>query len=131
MESKKIKVWLDASDQLQHAKIDKERILQALRNLISNAVKFTPERGQITVSAYREPRGILVSVQDTGPGIPKENLYAIFEKFQQPPVKSSEWTKGTGLGLAIVKNIIVAHGGEVWAESELGQGSTFFVLLPS
>jgi len=131
MESKKIKVWLDASDQLQHAKIDKERILQALRNLISNAVKFTPERGQITVSAYCEPRGILISVQDTGPGIPKENLYAIFEKFQQPPVKSSEWTKGTGLGLAIVKNIIVAHGGEVWAESELGQGSTFFVLLPS
>jgi two-component system sensor histidine kinase GlrK len=131
MESKKIKIWLDTSDELRHAKIDKERILQVLRNLISNAVKFTPERGQITVSAYRESRGILISVQDNGPGIPKENLFAIFEKFQQPPVKSSEWTKGTGLGLAIVKNIVVAHGGEVWAESELGQGSTFFVLLPS
>jgi signal transduction histidine kinase len=94
-------------------------------------VKFTPERGQIIISAYHESRGILFSVQDTGPGIPKENLHAIFEKFHQPPVKTSEWTKGTGLGLAIVKNIVVAHGGEVWAESELGQGSTFFVLLPS
>jgi two-component system, NtrC family, sensor histidine kinase GlrK len=131
MEAKKIKIWLDTSDELPHEKIDKERMLQVLRNLISNAVKFTPERGQIIISAYRENRGLLFSVQDTGPGIPKENLHAIFEKFHQPPVKTSEWTKGTGLGLAIVKNIIVAHGGEVWAESELGQGSTFFVLLPS
>ncbi len=131
MESKKIKVWLETPDELLHSRIDRERMLQVLRNLISNAVKFTPERGQITISAYHEQRGILILVQDTGPGIPKENLQAIFEKFHQPPVKTSEWTKGTGLGLAIVKNIVVAHGGEVWAESELGQGSTFSVLLPS
>ncbi|MBP1746324.1 MAG: integral rane sensor signal transduction histidine kinase [Deltaproteobacteria bacterium] len=131
MEAKKIKIWLDTSEELPHEKIDKERMLQVLRNLISNAVKFTPEHGQIIISAYHENRGILFSVQDTGPGIPKENLHAIFEKFHQPPVKTSEWTKGTGLGLAIVKNIVVAHGGEVWAESELGHGSTFFVLLPS
>jgi len=131
IEAKKIKVWLDTSEELSHVKIDRERMLQVLRNLISNALKFTPERGQITISAYHGDRGILFSVQDTGPGIPKENLHAIFEKFHQPPVKTSEWTKGTGLGLAIVKNIVVAHGGEVWAESELGHGSTFFVLLPS
>jgi two-component system sensor histidine kinase GlrK len=130
-EAKKIKVWLEINEELPYVKIDKERILQVLRNLIANAVKFTPERGQIIVSSYHEKRGILVSIKDTGPGIPHENLHAIFEKFHQPPVKSSEWMKGTGLGLAIVKNVVVAHGGEVWAESELGQGSTFFVLLPS
>ena len=130
-EAKKIKVWLEINEELPYVKIDKERILQVLRNLIANAVKFTPERGQIIVSSYHENRGILVSIKDTGPGIPHENLHAIFEKFHQPPVKSSEWMKGTGLGLAIVKNVVVAHGGEVWAESELGQGSTFFVLLPS
>ena len=130
-EAKKIKIWLEINEELPYVKIDKERILQVLRNLIANAVKFTPERGQIIVSSYHENRGILVSIKDTGPGIPHENLHAIFEKFHQPPVKSSEWMKGTGLGLAIVKNVVVAHGGEVWAESELGQGSTFFVLLPS
>lgn len=130
-EAKKIKIWLETNDELPHAKIDKERMLQVLRNLIGNAVKFTPEHGQIIVSAHYESRGILISFKDTGPGIPHENLHAIFEKFHQPPVKTSEWMKGTGLGLAIVKNIIVAHGGEVWVESELGQGSTFFVLLPS
>ena len=131
IEAKKIKIWIEASEVLPQPRIDRERILQVLRNLVGNAVKFTPERGQIIFSAHHERRGIIFSVKDTGPGIPHENLQAIFEKFHQPPVKSSEWMKGTGLGLAIVKNIIVAHGGEVWAESELGKGSTFFVLLPS
>jgi two-component system sensor histidine kinase GlrK len=131
MEAKKIKVLLETSEELPRAKIDKEWMLQALRNLIGNAVKFTPEHGQIIVAVYAESRGIIFSIKDTGPGIPHENLHAIFEKFHQPPVKASEWMKGTGLGLAIVKNIITAHGGEVWAESELGQGSTFLVLLPS
>jgi signal transduction histidine kinase len=131
LEAKKIKVLLETNEELPRAKIDKEWMLQALRNLIGNAVKFTPEHGQIIVAVYAESRGIIFSIKDTGPGIPHENLHAIFEKFHQPPVKASEWMKGTGLGLAIVKNIITAHGGEVWAESELGQGSTFLVLLPS
>ncbi len=132
---------LETSEELPRARIDKEWMLQVLRNLIGNAVKFTPEHGQIIVAVYAESRGIIFSIKDTGQGIPHENLHAIFEKFHQPPVKASEfhqppvkaseWMKGTGLGLAIVKNIITAHGGEVWAESELGQGSTFLVLLPS
>lgn len=130
VEAKKIKVWLETAETLPHIRLDRERILQVIRNLIGNAVKFTPERGQIVISAYPDKKGVLFSVRDTGPGIPKENLHAIFEKFHQPPVKTSEWMKGTGLGLAIVKNIVGAHGGEVWAESEAGQGSTFFVLLP-
>jgi two-component system, NtrC family, sensor histidine kinase GlrK len=130
IEGRKILVKEAISDELPPLRMDKERILQALRNLIGNAVKFTPEEGEIRISAFREDNGVAFSVQDTGPGIPKENLGAIFEKFSQPPVKASEWAKGTGLGLAFVKHIITAHGGKVWAESEPRQGSTFTFVLP-
>jgi len=75
--------------------------------------------------------GVSVSVADTGPGIPKEDLNAIFDKFQQATMTSSNKIKGTGLGLAIVKHIIHAHGGKVWAESEPGHGSIFVFLLPA
>jgi two-component system sensor histidine kinase GlrK len=130
IEARKIKVREAISDELPPLKMDSERILQALRNLIGNAVKFTPEEGEISISAFRRNDGVAFSVQDTGPGIPKENLEAIFEKFSQPPVKASEWAKGTGLGLAFVKHIITAHGGKVWAESEPRRGSTFIFVLP-
>jgi two-component system sensor histidine kinase GlrK len=98
-----------------------------LRNLVGNAVKFTPEEGQVTVVARLVNRGVEVSVSDTGPGIKKENLTNIFEKFHQAPFNHSNHIKGTGLGLAIVKHVITAHGGRVWAESEPGQGSHLFL----
>jgi signal transduction histidine kinase len=72
-----------------------------------------------------------VSVADTGPGIPKEDLDAIFDKFQQATLLSYSKIKGTGMGLAIVKHIISAHGGKVWVESEIGHGSTFIFSLPA
>jgi signal transduction histidine kinase len=72
-----------------------------------------------------------ISVADTGPGIPEKNLTTIFEKFQQVNTKASYKTKGTGLGLAIAKQVITHHGGKIWAESKLGEGSTFFILLPA
>ena len=130
IEARKIKVTDAINNELPPLKMDSERILQALRNLIGNAVKFTPEGGEITISAFRREGEVAFSVKDTGPGIPKENLDAIFEKFSQPPVKASEWAKGTGLGLAFVKHIITAHGGKVWAESEPRRGSTFIFVLP-
>ena len=132
IEAKKITIKLDAAGKVPPLKLDRERILQAIRNLIGNAVKFTPDGGQISLSCTTHEDGrVEFCVTDTGPGIPKENLTAIFEKFHQPPVKASEWAKGTGLGLAFVKHIITAHGGKVWAESKLGQGSTFIFVLPS
>lgn len=115
---------------LPDAGLDAERMLQALRNLIGNAVKFTPNGGTITVSARVSGRDLEVSVSDTGPGIPAESLVSIFEKFQQVPLADSYKIKGTGLGLAIVKHIITAHGGKVWAESGPGQGSSFIFALP-
>jgi two-component system sensor histidine kinase GlrK len=110
--------------------MDRERILQVLRNLIGNGVKFTPKGGQVRVSARLKNREVEVSVSDTGPGITKENLTTIFQKFHQAAPKNSDYIKGTGLGLAIVKHVITAHGGRVWAESEPGQGSSFIFVLP-
>jgi len=131
IEAKKISIKIAAAGKVPPLKLDRERILQAIRNLVGNAVKFTPEGGQISLSYAHDNGRVEFCVTDTGPGIPKENLTAIFEKFHQPPVKASEWAKGTGLGLAFVKHIITAHGGKVWAESKLGQGSTFTFVLPS
>jgi two-component system sensor histidine kinase GlrK len=129
--AKKVLLSKQVPKELPILKIDPERILQTLRNLIGNAVKFTPEGGQVTVSARPVGKAVEVSVSDTGPGIPKENLTAIFEKFRQASVKGPQYMKGTGLGLAIAKQVITSHGGKIWAESEPGRGSTFFFVLPA
>jgi two-component system sensor histidine kinase GlrK len=125
-ESKKIRLESRINPDIASYRMDGARILDVLRNLIGNAVKFTPEGGLITLAAYPTPDGLEVSVSDTGPGIPQENLTTIFDKFE-----SSDPKKGTGLGLAIVKNIIAAHGGKVWAKSKPGKGSIFTFALPS
>jgi two-component system sensor histidine kinase GlrK len=107
-------------------RMDSDRMLDVLRNLIGNAVKFTPEKGRITIAANPQNGGLMVTVSDSGPGIPKEKLLVIFEKYE-----SSDQKKGTGLGLAIVKHIVAAHGGKVWVESNPGEGSKFVFVLPS
>jgi signal transduction histidine kinase len=109
---------------------DPVRLRQILLNLIGNAVKFTPKGGHVGISTRFTNRQVEVSVSDTGPGIPTENLNTIFEKFHQATLKNPEHIKGTGLGLAIVKHIITAHGGKVWAESDPGHGSSFIFVLP-
>ncbi len=111
--------------------VDTERVLQVLRNLIGNALKFTPREGAVTVSSRSADGGISVSVTDTGPGIPKEHAAFIFDKYRQVPVAGFQKLQGTGLGLAIVKHIIQDHGGRVWVESETGKGSTFIFFLPA
>lgn len=128
--SKNISLKVDIAQDLPSIKMDNERILQVLLNLIGNAVKFTPGGGKVTVFAQTVGQEIQVSVMDTGPGIPEENLNTIFDKFKQTNTKSYNTIKGTGLGLTIVKHIIIAHGGRVWAESEVGHGSTFIFALP-
>jgi two-component system sensor histidine kinase GlrK len=130
VEAKQIVVETAIDGPLPPAKLDPERLLQVLRNLIGNAVKFTPKGGQVTVTASPVGGKLQVSVQDSGPGIPAESLTAIFEKFHQGNHKGPHTRPGTGLGLAIAKNIITSHGGEIWAESQFGQGSKFFFVLP-
>ncbi|MDP3040985.1 MAG: HAMP domain-containing sensor histidine kinase, partial [Deltaproteobacteria bacterium] len=128
---KEIRLQMENPQSLPMIKMDRERMLQVLRNFIGNAIKFTPRGGQITVSAVPKEGILEVCVKDTGPGIPKENLTIIFEKFQQAPLQRSNSMRGSGLGLAIAKHIITAHGGKVWAESGPGQGSSFFFVLPA
>ncbi len=129
-EAKKITIVRDIKE-LPTVSMDEERILQVVRNLIGNAVKFTPQNGKITVEASREKEFVKVSIVDTGPGIPLEHLDSIFVKYHQIRVAGTSKVKGSGLGLAIVKHIIEAHGGKIWAESELGKGSAFHFVLPS
>jgi two-component system sensor histidine kinase GlrK len=129
--AKNVGLKTEIPQDLPSVKMDGERILQALRNLIGNAVKFTPGGGHITISALSMEKGVRVSVADTGPGISKGDLNAIFDKFQQATMTSYNKIRGTGLGLAIVKHIINAHGGKVWVESEIGHGSTFIFVLPA
>jgi two-component system, NtrC family, sensor histidine kinase GlrK len=118
--------------------LDEARIQQVLDNLLDNATKFTPEGGIVRVSVSLqgkeresgEDRWVEVRVSDTGTGIPSEEIERIFKKFYQSPHHQSQQERGTGLGLAIARHIVAAHGGRLWAESQLGQGSTFILLLP-
>lgn len=131
VEAKKIRLESELAARLPIAKIDTERFLQVLRNVIGNALKFTPEGGRVKVSVRTIDQGLQISVADTGPGIPEKNLTTIFEKFQQVDHRGSYKTRGTGLGLAIAKQVVTHHGGRIWAESKLGHGSTFFIQLPA
>jgi two-component system sensor histidine kinase GlrK len=118
--------------ELPRVRMDTEKIEVALENLLSNALKFTPDGGLVTITARHraEPDRVEVAVSDTGRGIPESGLKEVFEKFRRVDDGKGA-VRGTGLGLAIVKHIINAHGGHVWAESEFGRGSTFTFSLPA
>jgi two-component system sensor histidine kinase GlrK len=130
VEAKEIRLETEIAEGLPTVKLDRERILQALRNLLGNAVKFTPKAGRVTVVARPIHGKVEVSFRDTGPGIPTENLTTIFDKFHQGSTTGAFSANGSGLGLAIAKHVIVSHGGEIWAENHPEQGSTFIFVLP-
>jgi len=109
---------------------DADRILQVLTNLISNAVKFSPEGGRVDVRVARGEGVARFAVADRGRGIPADRLESIFERFQQVDSSDSRQKGGTGLGLAICRTIVTQHGGEIWAESTPGEGSTLRFTLP-
>ena len=116
---------------LQTVNVDHERMLQVFRNIIGNAIKFTPENGSIKIETQAKKNSVTVTVHDSGIGIKEEDLERIFHKFEQITPAKGETIKGTGLGLATAKQIIIAHGGKIWATSQAGQGSTFYFTLPS
>jgi two-component system sensor histidine kinase GlrK len=130
VEAKQITIESAVDQPLPAVRIDAERILQVLRNLLGNAIKFTPKGGLVRVSARPAGDKLEIAVTDSGPGIPQEALLSIFEKFNQGMRADDLARSGTGLGLAIAKSIISSHGGKIWAESQLGHGSTFIFVLP-
>lgn len=109
---------------------DRHYLTQAVANLIENAIKFTQKHGQITVSAEQVDDLVIVHVADTGVGIPAEAQARIFERFYRAHHPGMEQVSGTGLGLSLVKAVTDAHGGRIWLDSKVGQGTTFHVALP-
>jgi len=126
-ESKGIKLAADVPGDLPPVRADRAQITRVLVNLLSNSVRHTGEGGRITVRVNRLESAVRFEVQDTGTGIPAEYLPRIFERFVQVPGATGG---GAGMGLSIAQTIVKAHGGETFAESELGKGSTFAFTLP-
>ncbi|MCX5694726.1 MAG: ATP-binding protein [Candidatus Omnitrophica bacterium] len=116
---------------LPQVKVDPDKIIQVLNNLIGNAIKFTPQNGTITVEAKPSgDREVMVSVQDTGIGISKDELVKVFDKFYQTGERVATDVSGTGIGLSIAKEIVQLHGGKIWVESDNGQGAKFSFTVP-
>ncbi len=127
---KSITIKFDVPVDFPKLKVDETSIVQVFLNLIENAIKYNKPQGSITISAYKKDPAIVISISDTGIGIPEEDLPRIFERFYRVDKARSRQLGGTGLGLSIVKHIIQAHNGEMSVRSELGQGSTFTITLP-
>jgi signal transduction histidine kinase len=109
---------------------DPDALRQVLTNLLDNSVRYTPAAGRIVCAARRQGEGTAISVRDTGAGISREHLPRIFERFWRADTSRSREEGGTGLGLSIVKHLVEAHGGRVWAQSDLGRGTTVTCWFP-
>jgi signal transduction histidine kinase len=109
---------------------DKRKVKQVLVNLLSNAFKFTPDGGTITVEVQKAVREVVFSVEDTGPGISEEDQKRLFRPFEQLQSPLTKKVKGTGLGLHLSKRLVELHGGRIWVKSELGKGSIFSFSIP-
>jgi PAS domain S-box-containing protein len=120
---------LHCQEDLPPAQLDRNKIIQVMTNLISNAIKFTPSEGRVSVTFRQQDDELVIAVSDTGMGIPEEALGKIFDRFYRV-TQPSQQIKGTGLGLAIVEKIVTMHNGRISVESEVDNGTTFTVFLP-
>ncbi|MBE9046009.1 response regulator [Pleurocapsales cyanobacterium LEGE 10410] len=127
-EKAQVKLLLEPCD--ANINLDSDRILQTLTNLLNNGIKFTEPGGTVKLTAKVQRDRCQIVIQDTGRGIPADKLESIFERFQQVDASDSRSKGGTGLGLAICRHIVERHHGKIWAASELGTGSSFYISLP-
>ena len=111
--------------------VDPSRIAQVMNNLMENAVKYSPDGGEIVTAAQVQGAMLQVSVADQGVGIPQRDLHRVFDRFHRVEGEISKRVGGTGLGLAICQRLVEAHGGKIWVESRLGRGSTFYFTVPA
>ena len=127
---KSIALKTEIAENLPRVEVDGRRIEQVVANLLDNALNHTPSGGTVTIAVLHDKDDILVSVSDTGEGIPAEHLSYVFERFYKVDNARSRKTGGAGLGLAIAKQMVELHGGRIWVESEVGKGSKFSFTLP-
>ena len=136
---KNVRLELNIPQEVPEVNVDSARMEQVIANLMANAIQHTPPGNSVTISIGTvtgershqvEKPSLIISVADTGEGIAPEHLPNIFERFYRVEHSRSRSEGGTGLGLAIVKQMVQAHGGKVWVDSEPGKGSTFYVALP-
>lgn len=128
--SKKYRIIRDFTRRDLYLELDQDRMTQVIDNIMSNAIKYSPDGGAITVTIMDNPDSIVLSISDEGLGIPQKDLSHLFKRFYRVDKARSREQGGTGLGLAISKEVVEMHGGKIWAESEENVGSTFFVQLP-
>jgi signal transduction histidine kinase len=127
--TKKLAFKIEVAKGLPYGLGDEQRLTQVLLNLVGNAIKFT-DTGEVRITATANNGHFTVAVADTGPGIAQEHQARVFEQFHQVDNSNTKAKGGTGLGLAIAKQIVEMHGGRIWVESTMGQGSTFHMELP-
>ena len=127
--AKQLAIKTEVTRGLPHGLGDEQRLTQVLLNLVGNAIKFT-DSGEVRIVAGAANGHFALSVKDTGPGIPAEECEQIFEKFRQVDSSNTRAKGGTGLGLAITREIVALHGGRIWVESTIGEGSTLRMELP-
>ena len=128
-----IRLDVNIDDRIERIRVDQRKIKQVLINLLSNALKFTPEHGSIRVSVIKSPdpdRFIEISVADSGIGISRENQKKLFQSFQQIDTSLTRKYAGTGLGLSLCRKFVELHGGEIFVDSDIGKGSTFTFIMP-
>lgn len=127
---KGIRLSVETREGIPPAVVDAAHLRVAMENLLSNAIKFSPPESNVTVGAFAEREKLTIFVRDEGPGIPKEEMPLLFTPFAKISVRPTHGEPSTRLGLWLTKRIVEAHGGKIWAESEVGKGSTFMFSIP-
>ena len=130
-ETKGLRIHVLLPEGLPPVRADGAQLAEVLQNLLDNALQYTPPGGQIDVKAHANGHDVTFTVADTGMGIPESDLERIFERFYRVDAARSREAGGTGLGLAIARHIVDAHGGRIWVESAIGQGSRFHFTVAS
>jgi len=131
-QSSQVELNLEFASNLPQVEVDTDRITQVIRNLLSNALRHTPEGGQVTISCKSDtPHQVVITVSDTGEGISPDDLPYVFDRFYRADKSRSRISGGSGIGLTIVKQLVEAHGGTMWVENQPPRGTTFGFSLPS
>ena len=128
--SRSIKLTFNPIENLRHLIVDERKTKQIILNLVSNAIKFTPENGEVTIAIVDKTKYLEVSITDTGIGISEDDLKKLFQSFKQVGTDITKKAQGSGLGLVLAKQFIELHGGRIWVKSELKKGTSFIFSLP-